>query len=176
MQIDPAEFRHVPLNSREPTACSPTPPGPRWRGLLIRAPRSVRFEIGNRSDREAPAQDAVPLCGYSLLDIDPTRRGEKMRIIAVDRDSGRTYSGMIEDTDPSPEEPPPEDAPPLDPKMLSGVASGGYFNVNLLEFVHLPAATASYEVHVELRTYRSNHEIIRIEYSTSPAAPRPRNG
>ncbi|HEY6642889.1 hypothetical protein [Povalibacter sp.] len=156
MQIEPAVFADVPLNANERIACSPPEPAaPDWRGIVIRAPNRVYFKAGETvGDHGAFA--AVPICGFFMAQASVQGVSEPMKLVAVDRSSGKSYSGPIVELDSSPDEPPPVEDEPYEPQSLQGLASGGYFNPNLIDFVALPARSAMYTVHVELRDYRSN--------------------
>ena len=163
MDIDPKIFLDVPMNVSTQHACSPPDPGPRWRGVVIRGPRWVTFKKGETVG-EHGAFVAIPICGYFMVDVQPGAI-EPMKLIAQDRASGRIFAGPIIELDRSPDEPPPE-APPLDPAEAKGLASGGYFNPNLADFVALPRAAGRYDVHVEFRGFQSN--VVSIELVEAP--------
>jgi len=154
MAIDQKLFLNVPLNSNEKNPCSPPEPGPTWRGILIQMPIQVKFKRGVRIGTQG-AFAAIPICGYYLLDVPASPVKEPMRLFAVDKRTGKVYSGDVKELDPSPEAPPPE-SEPLSPEELKGLASGGYFNPNLADFVRLPEISAVYDVHVEFRKFPSN--------------------
>lgn len=160
MQIEPTLFADVVLNTNERYACSPAEPPPQWRGVVINAPSRVSFKAGETAGQYG-AFAAIPICGFFFVDANFAGADQPMKLVAVDRQSGRSYSGAIVELDPSPEEPPPEDDG-FTPQELAGVASGGYFNPNLADFVALPAKAAVYAVHVELRDYKSNVVVVEI--------------
>ncbi len=155
MKIDQKLFLNVPLNSNDPNPCSPPDPGPDWRGIKIQAPEQVLFKRGERVG-EYGAFAAITICGYYLMDVPTVPWTQPMRLFAVDTTTGTGYSGDVIELDPSPEEPPPEDEEPLSPEEVKGLASGGYFNPNLADFVRLPEEPAVYNVHVEYRGFKSN--------------------
>lgn len=155
MEIDQKLFLKVPLNSNEPNPCSPQQPDPNWRGILIQAPKQVTFK-GSEKVGEYGAFAAIPICGYYFLNVPTEPTDESMRLVAVDRRTGTAYSGDIIELNPSPEEPPPEDEEPLSTEEVKGLASGGYFNPNLADFVRLPEEPAVYNVLVEYRGFKSN--------------------
>ncbi|GMV95715.1 MAG: hypothetical protein AMXMBFR83_00860 [Phycisphaerae bacterium] len=156
MAIDDDEFRNVPLNTNDENPCSPQVADRAWRGIVIRAPRRVTFKPG-----AARPFAVIPICGYKLLEVPAKPSQERIRLVAVNRATGATYSGEVVELDPSPQEPPPE-APPLSAKELKGLASGGYFNPNLTDFVELPETTATYLVHVEFQGAKSNVVTIAV--------------
>lgn len=161
MQIEPAVFADVPLHSNEPHACSPAEPPPDWRGVTIRAPSRVSFkrgEVAGPYDSFA----AIPICGFFFVDAQLHGADEPMQLIAVDQQSGQRYSGAIVELDPSPEDPPPDDDEPVPADAYAGIASGGYFNANLPDYVDLPVQSAVYRVHVEFRNHQSNAVLIEL--------------
>jgi len=159
MSVDETQFLHVPLNINIQTACSPKPPGPHWRGILIQAPRLVRFRRGTTVGNHG-AFAAIPVCGYYLLDVPPRPTTKCMRLVAVDNRTCVFYSGEIVELDDNPDDPLPGEPSP--PEKRQGLAAGGFFNPNLADFVGLPVASAIYDVHVEFRGYRSNEVTIEL--------------
>lgn len=156
MAVDDSTFAKVRLNSNEPNPCSPHPPAGDWRGVVIQAPAQVKLQRVNGMARVP----AIPVCGYYLVDVVPNPDGDRLRLVAVDR-KGRVFAGEVVSHDRSPDEPPPP-SEPLSAEDLKGLASGGYFNPNLAEFVALPAAPARYQVHVELKGHESNVVTIAV--------------
>lgn len=159
MEIEPRNFENIPLNSYEPSECSPESPGPSWRGMVIRAPERVTFEKGRESSIDG-AFAAIPICGYYLIEYSQMPEAQAMRFVATDIGTGIRYFGDLLEQDESPEEPEPDDEP-ADPEELEGMASGGYFNSNLAHYVELPEASGLYDVYVEWGETRSN--VVRIE-------------
>lgn len=159
MIIDENNFLNIPFNTNAQTPCSPIPPGPTWRGILIQAPQRVKFRRGNTVG-EHGAFAGIPICGYLLLDVPPIPTSESMRLIAVDSRTGHVYSGDIVELDESPEVPPP--GHPSSPEERRGLAVGGFFNPNLADYVALPMTSAVYHVHLEYREYRSNQVSIEL--------------
>ena len=160
MDMDPKSFLSVQLNVDGKNICSPTNPGTgEWRGILIQAPRQVRFKK-NQVVSGYRAFAAIPICGYRLIPLRVDLLPEPLRIIAVDTKTRLAYEGPIVDLDPDPEIPMPDRWTPT-PKDVEGMASGGYFNPNLADFVKIPIASATYDVHIEFREFKSN--IVTIE-------------
>ncbi|MFO1350296.1 MAG: hypothetical protein U1F68_06295 [Gammaproteobacteria bacterium] len=133
-------------------------PGPKWRGILIQAPKQVLFGRGQEADE---AFAAIPICGLYTLDLVDLMNGGPMVLIAMDKKTQKIYTGAMVDADPSPEEPAPNDAPP-DPAALKGLATSSYFNPNLASYVQLPARPAVYEVMVEYGGMQSNKVTIEL--------------
>lgn len=158
MSMDPPAFEQVVIGHHDRTPASPTAPtDPRWRGIMLTAPRALRFRAGERP--------VVPLCVYSLLDAPTTPVREPMRAVVEGATLQRPAEGSLVDLDPSPEEPPPDEPPP-DPAQLQGVAVGGYRNHDLLAHVRLPLTAGVYSVHVEFRGVRSN--TVTVELAPQP--------
>ena len=168
---DPIEddlFDGVEIGSNEPWPCSPPEPeAPDWLGILIRA-QTRDLEAGPELRR------AEGVCQGAHLRVLRVRRlgcpdasFEPMMCVAKDEATGKIYSGPIVDLNPG-EPGPPDEAPPLEPGALEGFSSGGYFNINLVDFARIPPVPGRYEVYVEGGRHRSNLvsiEIVRQEES-----------
>jgi hypothetical protein len=160
VEINDNIFKEVQLNTNRQHACSPSPPRPNWKGVVIRAPKTVTVKRGEAVGTSG-AFTTIPICGYSL--VSASIKPEKpMRIVAVNNSTGIVYSGEIVNLDPSPEAPPPLDEEPLSEKEVIGIDVGKYFNPNLADFVKIPHETAQYNVHVEYRNYKSNVVTINV--------------
>ena len=160
MEINDNMFQEVQLNTNRQYACSPSPPKLNWKGVVIRAPKTVTFKHGEVVGTSG-AFAAIPICGHSLVSasIEPEK---PMRIVAVNNSTGIVYSGEIVNLDPSPEAPPPLDEEPLSEEEVIGIDVGKYFNPNLAEFVKIPHEAAQYNVHIEFRDYKSNVVTINV--------------
>jgi hypothetical protein len=158
-------FKNAPLNSNEKAPCSPPEPEPTWRGIVIRAPQEVTFKTGDRVD-EYGAFAVIPICGFHLMDVPAEPVEEPMVVVAVEKETGAKLIGPIVELDISPEIPPKIDDEPPSPEALEGVASGGYFNRNLANFVDLPQIPATYDVHIEWRGFKSNVVTIKLVEET----------
>jgi hypothetical protein len=166
MNMDPKEFLDVPLNSKQRHGCSPAiPSDPKWRGVIIRAPRQVWFKPGEIIGRMG-AFAAIPICAYHLVDVVAGGPPAPIILVATNRRTGQVFSGPITESDPSPRMPPPVQGPPLTARQVQGLASGGYFNPNLADFVPLPQESATYDIHVEFREFKSN--VVTVELIETP--------
>jgi hypothetical protein len=141
MRFDDERFAAVATDSFVPCDLTPQPDGDE-EGIRIVAPARVTFAPG-----EADAL-RVPVCGSFLLPETSVPLGgdplEYLRLFARDADSGEEFSAWAlapQRRGPAAQEP-PEEADP-------DVSVGGYFNVDLVERVHLPARPGRYEVRVE---------------------------
>lgn len=143
-------FFQVPLNSTEPTSCSPSNPGPEWRGVIIRVPKRIPVD-----------SKIFPLCGFYNVEMAELEDGNPIAVFAVERASRQTYSAYIADEDPSPEAPRPQ-LEPVDPTLLEGMAVGGYFNPNLYDYLQLPAGSATYDIFVQYGRRQSNTVTVEI--------------
>lgn len=160
MVIDQKMFLKVPLNSNDKNPCSPLSPGPKWRGIMIQAPRQVEFKRGVKVG-EYDVFALIPICGFSQLDVPLRPVQELMQLVAADKKTGDVYRADIVELDPSPIVPPPAGPPPA-PADLKGVAVGSYFNPNLADYVSLPEKPGIYEVYVVFRKVKSNVVTIEI--------------
>jgi hypothetical protein len=168
--IDDHLFDNVEIGSNEPWPCSPPEPdAPDWLGILIRAPKRVTFKPG-QTFGEQKVFAKVPICGFFLFaaSASPDASFEPMKCVAKDEKTGKIYSGPIVDLNPGEPAPPPE-APPIAPGDLDGFSSGGYFNINLVDFARIPPGPGRYQVHVEGGRHRSNIVSIEIVRQEEPA-------
>lgn len=150
MNHDDELFFRIALNSTEPTACSPADPGPEWRGILIRAPESIRI-----------AKGIFPVCGFYNVDMAELEDGRPITIFAIEQPSQRTYVASMTEEDHSPEEPEPE-LEPVDSKLLEGMSIGGYFNINLYDYLQLPPDSATYTLFVQYGLKQSNTVTVKL--------------
>jgi hypothetical protein len=157
---DPFVFSEIPLNTFVRTKCSPPKPEEAWQGVVIRAPQKVAFKRGVRVG-ETGAFAAIPICGFSLLMVQFPLVEDVIQLVAMNKKTGKVYMGQVIDLDPSPLLPLPE-LPPVRKEDVERMASGGYFNPNLADFVDIPEAAGVYEVFVEIRGNRSNVVTIEI--------------
>ena len=160
MTIKPAEFAHVPINTQQEHDLTPQNPDPGWRGVAIRGPEQVTLPQAGSPPAPDGSFAIVPICGFYRVGMD-AQIDEPIKLVAREQASGRQFSGLVRDEDPSPEIPPPDDIPPADPSTFAGQSVGSAFNPNLLRYVTLPREAGVYEVHAEFAGYRSN--VIRIE-------------
>jgi hypothetical protein len=157
MPTDDSMFSQVQLNVNSRNPCSPAKPSPTWHGVLINAPRQVRFRPGNVVG-ETKAFAAIPICGVNNIHLgDDNLTDEPLTLVAVDKQTGHVYSGAVYVLDPSPVAPlPPDVAEKMRPEKIPGQYAGRYFNPNLADFVPLPQKSATYDVHVQFRGLKSN--------------------
>jgi hypothetical protein len=157
MTIDDSAFHTVPLNTREPHACSPTDPGGNWRGILLRAPSRVVLPAHGASH----GVPTLPLCGLYLLNASNVMGQAPMMLVVTDQHSGQVYRGAVVERDSNPEAPPPPSAP-LDPAQLATLAIGSHFNLNVATYVELPHRPARYQVLIEFAGQQSNRVDIAV--------------
>lgn len=147
----------------------PTPLILNWRGIIIQAPKEVRFKRSVRVGLWG-AFAAIPIRCYYELNVSTTPPEQRMRLVAVDKRTGKVYYGYIVKLDPHPIELFP-DTEPLTDEEVKGLASGGYFNPNLADYVRLPEESTIYDVHMECKGFKSNVVTIEIvEDLSTPAA------
>ncbi len=157
----PEDFLNVDLEVNNMNPCSPpTPTKPGWRGIIIKAPERIYFS----EDEANPSSESsvvFPICGFYLINIDMDAESTPMTLVAENIDTGQVFKGpMIKDEE-IPDEPPPE-REPLEPEEVEGMASGGYFNTDLLTYTALPLESAVYNVHVEFSGMTSNAVKVRL--------------
>lgn len=172
-EIDDKLFESVDFGSTQSYACSPPEPeDPAWQGILIRAPKRIAFKPGETvGQRKAFAR--IPICGFFMFAASPgpAPTDQPMKLVVSDQRTKKTYAGMIVEEDPGHPEPAPE-PPSVDPKDLEGLLSGGYFNVNLADYVRLPAEPGRYDVRVECGPHRSNTVSVEVAREEGPAKPK----
>ena len=160
MDHTPDKFSQVPLNTRMQTDCSPPEQLPTWRGLILQAPEHVVLRPGDE-------KNAIPVCGYYQLDMAKLQKAGPLTLVVVQKGKEKSedavYRGAMVDEDPSPEVPPPDDRG-LKPADMAGMASGSYFNPDLLHYVRMPATPGRYEVYAEYAGARSNTVSITLDY------------
>lgn len=150
------DFLKVQLNENNFSICSPEEPAPDWRGVVINIPGNAFYDIDEQYKEQVISLSVIPLCGFNMFDALNVDESKPMTIIAISKDNGEKLSGVVVEIDPSPLEPPPEDIEPFDVEELEGIASGGYFNLNVMSFVEIPKKEATYLMHVEENGYKSN--------------------
>lgn len=158
MMADEKLFEHVPFDTNEQTACSPTDPGIDWLGVKVRAPTRVFMP-----DKDAPhAALIMPLCGIYMINVaKATRHPGRQVLIVTDDLTGQTYRGEIVDRDPNLLIPPPPTRR-LRAEDFEHQACGGYLNVNVASYVALPLQPAHYRVKVEWSGYESNEVSVAV--------------
>lgn len=157
-------FFQVDLESSSESPCSPRPPGPSWRGVLIRAPSRAPFGKGVPPGGHG-AFATIPICGYTLVEAGG-EPGQGIVLTAVNRATGKRYSAPLVTPEEGTVAPEPIRAP-VHPSRLQGLASGGHFNTNLLWTLDLPRAPAVYEIQAQLKGYTSNMVTVEL-YDASP--------
>lgn len=141
--FEPELFSTVEVNIEGRAPCIPVPPAdPRWVGILINAPTSVKaFD-------NAPT--VIPICVFAALPIivpDPP----PMMLIAINRDTGARHSGPAFTRPPPPDDAVPDPTPsrPLTQQEVAGTLGRGRFTTDLVAAVNLPAGNGLYDVYIE---------------------------
>jgi hypothetical protein len=156
MAVPNSTYADVPLNSREPNACSPAQPPLPWLGIMIQAPTRVAFAAAKPQDGVV-----VPVCGFYRIDMAHLLDGKPLMLVAVNLASKKRHAGPMVDVETEPVLPDPQ-ARPLDANAVKGLVSSSHFNPDLAHYVVLPAAAAVYEVHVEYGGMVSNSVQIAV--------------
>jgi hypothetical protein len=178
IQFIPKEFRNVKLGYREggSNSCSPA-----FRdemrtinSITINIPQKIIYKID--SENNVPI---IPVCAAYMISL---RRGYKYSGISAKtlyiKKIGEkpVYSGEIVDKDESLVMLPPnynlmvkphrekvEEAQRYsDDELNEGQASGGYLNINLMEYVEMPFDPGVYEIYLSFSGLESNRMIVEI--------------
>lgn len=156
---DDSMFAQVKINVNDRNPCSPAKPVGGWHGVLINAPRQVRFKPGKAADG---AFATIPICGTYSLDLGKDSPEEPLTLYAFDKETGHLYAGEVIEADRSPKAPlPPDLAAASVPRKVPGQFMGGYFNPNLAEHARLPQRAAVYDVYVQMNGLKSN--VVSVE-------------
>ncbi len=161
MKYKPEKFSRVPLDTRISCECSPPEQAISWRGILLQVPEELELEAGD----QAPA---LPVCGLYNMELSRLSDGRPLQFIVVRRDPGGDrgkdvlYRGPFVEEDPSPEEPPPAHTAP----DTKGMATGAYFNADVLRYVSMPLTPGQYEVYAEYGGLYSNKSLLRVKPAT----------
>jgi hypothetical protein len=154
MEYKPQTFTSVPINSMEQNICSPSNPGPEWRGILINAPEEIGFALGE-------TRIILPICGYYHLDMESLLESQPLKFNVSKKGEDHFFSGFLLDKDPSPQEPEPFSTE-VRKEDLKDLSLGSYFNPNLIDYVNVPLITGEYQVFVEYGGIKSNTVIVKV--------------
>jgi hypothetical protein len=160
---DPA-FDEVVEGSYMEYACSPDIDDPDFIGIVLNAPKVVKYEPG-KPDPISGAFAPIIVCGayafkYTTLGLNGDF-ADSIVMVAVDENSRISYHGTMTGIDNA--EPPPaggEDG--LTPEDFAGDTIGGYFNPNLATLMNIPEKDADYVVYALLGPYESNRVRISV--------------
>lgn len=155
MDYLPPYFADVPFGAVSAAACSPQIIDPRFKGIVIRVPDTVRVIAG---------EDLVlPICGYYQLDTAPLIMGADIHIHArgVGATSLPPTSGEVvaDDGDNEPLAPPP--AAPIDPRDYQGQVSESYFFYDAQRYLPVRLGPGVYDIVVSYGRAQSN--VARVE-------------
>jgi hypothetical protein len=157
-----ANFDEVALDSYEETECSPTFEefSEKVRGIRINAPSQVRVIFDG--DRISP-ESRIPLCVAMQFQRDFfARLGDvysQISVVMVDRRSGRSYSGNLAQSRPMDEDVLNENIPA---ETLAASTEQMFANVNLADYLALPAVKTTYDVYATLEDEKSNSLTIEV--------------
>lgn len=138
-----------------------------WRGIEINMPARVALP-GDEYPGLNPYEVRVPI--YILLQTTALRASryrlemEGIAIFFVDRASGATFTSHLGETGISPEGPGVEvGTTELSEEGLARSVARFYYNINALEFVQLPNAPATYDVHATFEDDSSRVMAVTLE-------------
>ena len=184
IEFIPKKFNDVKLGLYE-TYKNPCSPGyPRditdrlWNKIVINAPRKIIYTINNEMDTLIPI---IPVCGAHIV---TDRRGLKYNDLGASIfhirkiNDENWFTGRIIDKDLQYEFPalPPdyeeeqrelereiaEAQKYADEELEEGQASGGFLNVNLMEYVDMPFEPGKYEIYLSFSGLESNRVFVEI--------------
>lgn len=179
IKYTPATFKDILLgyNSRERNKCTPLYPNDLIEPnvILINVPNTIVLGNGNCDDV------VVPLCATYLISLRRAYKyadSEVKRIHIKSLDEDVVYSGDILNPDLALEDPlfPPwhqdqererqkkisEAQSYNDDELNVGQASGGYVNLNAMEYVDMPFLPGKYEIWLSFSGLESNHCLVEI--------------
>lgn len=143
--------------------CSPEIEDPDFRGLVLAAPRTVRFTPGAHDPIQGTFAPVV-VCGTYALEETMEDPVESIAFFAVDEARSEVFSGRmvtVQNRVPCP----PHVQADLDAVRadLESYAVTGYFNPNLAHVLRLPERPARYVVYALLGPFASNRVVISVE-------------
>jgi hypothetical protein len=150
-------FAKIEPGSGEPNECTPQV-AKDFIGIRIAAPETVIYTPGAR-DQFTGAFAKVMICGvYQFNDYFLQEYGNPVKnasLVAVDAVSHQVYTGKM--THGHPEvRPPGPPSPRRTADELKDSFEEGWFNENLLDYLPLPEALATYQVYLTLGPEKSN--------------------
>ncbi|MBU3004972.1 hypothetical protein [Paraglaciecola arctica] len=156
-----ADFKSIELNSDSKNLCSPDiSTQSDFIGVAINVPTEVEFEAAK------PAEDGsftvIPICGFYQLDLAELSKDSVIQLFAMNVETQQVYRGNLIEEDAGTEEPMPFDEPELQPQDLEGQLLSAYFNPNLVQYVDLPIAEATYKILVQIGQVKSNVVEVKI--------------
>ena len=141
-----------PFFSASEHADSPKPPNAQWRGVMITAPAETVL---------SPRQPMILIRGTYRISGDNYPAKDTLKLVALDVQTKKEYSGVAGQQDPSRSIPRPL-SPPPDPQKLARMVFSGFFNADLVATLKLPPAPATYRVRAELGPIVSNDVTIKV--------------
>lgn len=156
MTQDPScDFDQVVFDSHEQYPCSPRFEefSSKHQGIRINAPAKVRVDF---EDGAISPASRIPLCitmqFFRSYFVKFDNLHSHITVVLTNKKTGRSYSGNLGPSqahDPMP----PDDLPPERQAVRFGRE---FFNVNIVDYVALPAEKATYFVHATLEDHKSN--------------------
>ncbi len=148
------DFDQITLRSFEQTPCSPFFEDFESEGIMINIPEQIRLEYGV----EGFAEDArFPVCITARFKGSYANKFddiiEAMKIIMSEENSRNVYTGRLKrdlhifDKTTNPE---------LESEEFQQTMYTEYANINILDFIKLPAHEAIYYVYITLENHKSN--------------------
>ncbi|MFH1022384.1 MAG: hypothetical protein V1809_03260 [Planctomycetota bacterium] len=163
MSINSARhFDKVILDSYEETPCSPTFEefSGNVQGIRINAPDRVKVRFGAG---EISPNSRIPFCvAMQFQSCFFAKLGDvysHITVVMVDRRNGQSYSASLTPPDPTSED---VRNPNISPEILAASTEQMFINVNLVNYLPLPAVKTVYDLYATLAGEKSNSLVIEI--------------
>ena len=148
-------FENVESDDRNPNDCTPKIESD-FVGIRINAPGSVTY-IPGAKDPVTGSFARLMICGIYRLELPVLAQTKGFRkvatLAAVATDTHQTFTGGMMHDHPDTPNPNPSK---FSPEELKGFHETGYFNVNVLDYLHLPERPGEYQIFVTFTEYTSN--------------------
>lgn len=154
-------FCRIDPGDDTPNACTPEL-GLDFVGIKINGPKEIAIPA-NAMNSTKRLQLIIPLCGAYRFSFAYTVKlsspEQHMSIIVVNNKIHQSYAGRMLDPNPILKDPNPVQ---LNMEDAENRFVGGFFNVNILEYVSFPLMAAEYDIYILLEEYKSNVVTIRL--------------
>ena len=158
-----SKFDSVVFESEEDNECSPRFDlfVPKVKGIKINAPDEVEAIFDPVTKTVAPST-RLPVCISMQFPLKDMVRVDlplnMISIVMVNKISGKAFSTNL--TNPHPVRPSPKNI--LPPEQLEGAVRRYYYNVNISQYLKLPAHPATYILYATFQEFKSNVLTIQV--------------
>lgn len=156
------DFKAIKLGGDTQTACSPAQSqDDGFIGVAINAPSEVTFTLND--DNANARLHYFPLCGYYQLNMAELIKDATINLYVLNVETEHVNKGAIIEQDAGTEAPLPFDVPPLSAEDVEDQLSAAFFNLNVADYVSIPAVEAEYKVLAKVGNTRSNAMDVSVE-------------